>query len=299
MDVATVAQVRRFNRTVTRRVGALQDHFLGRDRPLGAARLLWEIGADAVDVRTLRARLGLDSGYVSRLLRSLEADGLVTVTPDESDRRVRIVRATDAGVAERRALDEQSDSAATALLDPLTPRQRERLVAAMADVERLLRLGMVEIAEADPREPDARHCLLAYFAELDERFDGGFDAAAAAAAADTQFRRPAGMLLVARLDGEPVGCAGMLYLEDGSCYVKRMWVAPQARGIGLARRFLAELEAHAAARGAGTVRLETHRALTEAIRLYRGAGYVEVPPFNHEPYAHHWFEKRIEPVHAE
>lgn len=294
MDAATIARVRSFNRTVTQRVGALQDHFLGRDRPLGAARLLWEIDAGGVDVRTLRGRLGLDSGYVSRLLRSLETDGLVTVTPDETDRRVRIVRPTAAGVAERRALDEHSDRAATTLLDPLTPRQRDRLVAAMADVERLLRLGTVEIAETDPRDPDARHCLLAYFAELDERFEGGFDTEAAAVAADTQFRRPAGILLVARLDGEPVGCAGMLYLDDGSCYVKRMWVAPQTRGIGLARRFLAELEAHAAGRGAGIVRLETHRALTEAIGLYRGAGYVEVPRFNDEHYAHHWFEKQLD-----
>lgn len=295
MDSGTIAQVRRFNRTVTQRVGALQDHFLGRDRPLGAARLLWEVDADGVDVRTLRGRLGLDSGYLSRLLRSLEADGLVTLAPDENDRRVRIVRPTAAGVAERHALDEHSDRAATTLLDPLTPRQRDRLVAAMAEVERLLRLGMVEITETDPSDPDARSCLLAYFAELEERFEEGFDTAAATRAADTQFRRPAGTLFVARLDGEPVGCAGMLHLDDGSCYVKRMWVAPQARGMGLARRLLGELEAYAAARGAGIVRLETHRVLTEAIGLYRGAGYVEVPPFNDEPYAHHWFEKRIEP----
>lgn len=296
MDATTITQVRRFNRTVTQRVGALQDHFLGRDRPLGAARLLWEVDTEGVDVRTLRARLGLDSGYASRLLRSLETDGLVTVTPHESDRRVRIVRLTDAGRAERRALDEHSDHAAATLLDPLTPRQRDRLVAAMAEVERLLRLGTVEITETDPRHPDARHCLRSYFAELDARFEGGFDAAAAAVAAETRFRRPAGMLLVARLDDEPVGCAGMLFVDDETCYVKRMWVAPSARGLGLARRLLGELEANAAARGATVVQLETHRVLTEAIALYRSAGYVEVPPFNDEPYAHHWFEKRVQPV---
>lgn len=293
MDAATIAQVRRFNRTVTQRVGALQDHFLGRDRPLGAARLLWEVDTDGVDVRALRTRLGLDSGYASRLLRSLEADGLVTVTADEGDRRVRVVRPTAAGVAERRAVDERSDRAAATLLDPLNPEQRDRLVAAMADVERLLRLGMVEITEADPQDPDARYCLRSYFAELDARFEGGFDVTAATVAADTQFLAPAGTLVVARLAGEPVGCAAMRFVDDDTCYIKRMWVAASARGLGLARRLLGELEAYASARGARVVQLETNRVLIEAINLYRKAGYVEVPPFNDEPYAHHWFEKPI------
>ncbi|MER6925522.1 helix-turn-helix domain-containing protein, partial [Streptomyces spiralis] len=88
MHSAQIDQVRRFNRTVTQRVGVLHDHYLGRDRPIGEARLLWEIGGQGEDVRRLRERLGLDSGYVSRLLRSLEADGLVTVEPHPRDRRV-------------------------------------------------------------------------------------------------------------------------------------------------------------------------------------------------------------------
>src|ERR1700728_1376693 len=79
MDASMVSQVRRFNRTVTQRVGALDDQFLARDRPLGQARLLWEIGPDGAGLRSLRARLDLDSGYLSRLLRALEADGVVTV----------------------------------------------------------------------------------------------------------------------------------------------------------------------------------------------------------------------------
>src|SRR5436853_2872298 len=103
-----VSQVRRFNRIVTQRVGALDDHFLARDRPLGEARLLWEIGPEGCDVRSLRTRLDLDSGYLSRLLRSLEAAGLVTVERGDQDRRVRTARLTPAGVAERAALDEGS-----------------------------------------------------------------------------------------------------------------------------------------------------------------------------------------------
>src|SRR2546423_4185771 len=138
-----VSQLRRFNRVVTQRVGALDEHYLARGRPLGEARLLWEIGPEGRDVRTLRARLELDSGYLSRLLRRLEADGLVTVEPDERDRRVRVARLTSAGLAERTELDRGADELAASLLESLTEHQRERLVGAMADVERLMTASMV------------------------------------------------------------------------------------------------------------------------------------------------------------
>jgi DNA-binding MarR family transcriptional regulator len=294
MDAAMVAQVRRFNRTVTQRVGALQDEFLGRGRPLGAARVLWEIGPEGRDVRSLRSELGLDSGYLSRLLRSLEGDCLITVEADAADRRVRFARLTPEGLAEREALDRRSDEVAAALLAPLSPRQRDRLAAAMADVERLLRAGMIEIEVADPAHPHARHCLRSYFAELDRRFDAGFDAARSNPAPDDGLRPPAGLMLVARLGDEPVGSGALRFEADGVCEIKRMWVSESVRGTGLGRRLLGELERHAAAAGARTLRLETNRTLVEAIALYRSAGYVEVPAFNDETYAHHWFEKHIE-----
>src|ERR687890_2300800 len=109
MSEAMVDQVRRFNRTVTARVGVLDDRFLGLDRPLGEARLLWEIGTDGCELRLLRSRLGLDSGYLSRLLRSLEAAGLVEVAASGSDRRIRVARLTAAGRAERAVLDQRAD----------------------------------------------------------------------------------------------------------------------------------------------------------------------------------------------
>src|SRR5262245_55954238 len=135
MPSEQVEQIRRFNRTVTQRVGALDDHFAGRDRPLGEARVLWEIGAQGCEVRALRGRLGLDSGHLSRLLRALEADGMVTVEAGEQDRRVRLARLTGAGHAELAELDRRSDAIAESLLRPLTPPQRDRLVNAMRDVE--------------------------------------------------------------------------------------------------------------------------------------------------------------------
>jgi DNA-binding MarR family transcriptional regulator/ribosomal protein S18 acetylase RimI-like enzyme len=293
MERTAIDQVRRFNRAVTQRIGALDETFLARGRPLGQARLLWEIGPDGRDVRDLRSRLDLDSGYLSRLLRSLQDDGLVTIEVNAADGRLRTARLTAAGQAERAELDRRSDEAAASLLGPLSAPQRSRLVSAMAEVERLLAASAVQVGVRDPRHPDARYCLRAYVEELSGRFDSGFDPARSISAADHEMTPPAGLFLVATLHTEPVGC-GALKLHPGApAEIKRMWVAPSVRGLGLGRRLLAELEARAAAHGVRVVRLETNQALGEAIGLYRAAGYREVAAFNDEPYAHHWFEKSI------
>jgi DNA-binding MarR family transcriptional regulator/GNAT superfamily N-acetyltransferase len=291
-----IAQVRRFNRIVTQRVGALNDHFLSRDRSLGEARLLWEIGPKGRDVRSLRAELELDSGYVSRLLRSLEAAGLITVRPDDSDKRVRIARLTRLGLAERKVLDRRSDELAASVLAPLGAAQRGRLVAAMAKVDQLLTAAMVEISPTDPSHPLARYCLREYFSELDRRFDTGFDPANSISALDEEMRPPAGLFLVATLRGDPIGSGALKFHGRKPAELKRMWVAESARGLGVGRRLLAELEDHAAMHGVRKLRLETNKTLVEAISLYRSAGYVEVPAFNDEPYAHHWFAKQIGPA---
>jgi DNA-binding MarR family transcriptional regulator/GNAT superfamily N-acetyltransferase len=288
-----VEQVRRFNRAVTQRVGALDDHFLARDRPLGEARVLWEIGPDGCEVRALRARLELDSGHASRLLRALEADVMVSVDAGERDRRVRVARLTTAGLAELAVLDRRSEALAASLLAPLTPRQRERLVGAMRDVERLLTAAMVEIRTVDPEHPDARQCLRSYFAELERRSGLPFDPLVGSTAEPHELHPPAGEMVVAYLRAEPVGCGALKHHGGAVTDLKRMWVADSARGLGIGRRLLEELEARAVRAETRIVRLETNRSLVEAIALYRSAGYREVPAFNDEPFAHHWFEKRL------
>ena len=290
---AAVSQVRSLNRLITQRVGALNDRYLARDRPLGEARLLWEIGVDGCDVRRLRSRLGLDSGYLSRLLRSLETANLVRVGPNEDDKRVRTVRLTPAGRAERDLLERRSDELARSFIDPLSEPRRRRLVAAMAEVERLLTAALVEIDVVDPAHRDAQLCVREYFAELGRRFDMGFDPALSIPVELDELRPPAGLFLVAALRGEPVGCGALRFHGDQPAELKRMWVAESARGLGIGRRLLDELERRAAAGGARVIRLETNGALTEAIGLYRSAGYREVDAFNAEPYAHHWFEKQL------
>ena len=294
MDVDAIAGVRRFNRIVTQRVGALDDHFLSRDRPLGEARLLWEIGAAGCDVRALRSRLGLDSGYVSRLLRSLEASGLVMVQPGVADKRVRTARLTRAGAAERAVLDERSDELAASFLEPLDAGQRAQLTEAMTTVVRLLTAAAVRFDATDPASPEAQHCLRQYFAELDGRFDTGFDPRRGTVPDAGEFAPPSGVLIVASLWSEPVGCGGLLLHHEEAADIKRMWIDPSTRGLGVGRRLLAELEAYARRSGRSTTRLETNRGLSEAIALYRSEGYVEVEPFNDEPYADHWFAKRLD-----
>ena len=290
-----VTQVRRFNRTVTQRVGALSDHFLSTARPLAVSRLLWEVGAEGGEVVMLRSRLGVDSGQMSRMLRSLESDGLVSVTPSDADARVRVARLTEKGLTERAILDQRSDELATSILDPLDPDQRAELVTAMRTVERLIATSMVELRAVDAAEPDAQRCLRAYVAELNRRAPGrGFDPTKGSTAEPYEVRPPFGAFVVAYLRDEPIGCGGVKHHPGGDVTdIKRMWIAESARGLGLGRRLLEHLEGLARERGSREVRLETGDVLTEAIALYRSAGYEEVEPFNDEPFADRWFAKPV------
>lgn len=288
-----MTQVRRFNRAVTQRVGALDDSYLSRGRPLGEARVIWEIGEEGCEVRALRSRLGLDSGRASRLLRSLESDGLVEVVGGAADRRARAARLTPAGLAERAEVERRSEELARSILAPLSAGQRERLVGAMREVERLLTAALVEIRQVDPAEPDARQCLRSYFAELERRSGGPFDPTTGSTAEPHEVRPPAGLFLVAYLGEAPIACGALKHFPGGATDIKRMWVAEPARGLGIGRRLLEELESRAAEHGSDTVRMETNATLTEAIALYLSAGYVEVPAFNDEPFADHWFAKRL------
>jgi DNA-binding MarR family transcriptional regulator/GNAT superfamily N-acetyltransferase len=285
-------RVREFNRAVTQRVGALNDHYLGRGRALGEARVIWEIGEHGCDIRTVRSRLALDSGYLSRLLRSLEAAELITVTANERDKRVRTARLTKKGRAERALLDRRSDALARSMLEPLTDAQRQRLVSAMSEVEKLLTVALLDIDAVDPAHHHAQHCLREYFAELDRRFEMGFDPATSRPADRDEMRPPAGVFVVATLRDEPIGCGALKFHGDEPTELKRMWVAPTARGLGVGRRLLLDLERRAAEHGSNTIRLDTNEALAEAVAMYRSAGYREVEAFNDEPYADHWFEKR-------
>lgn len=305
MTADAIDRIRDFNRFYTQRIGLLTDHYLGQDRPLGPSRLLWEIGEHQrtgrpsetgeraeirgrVPVRELRARLGLDSGYLSRLLRSLEEQGLVRVVPDASDARVRVAELTAVGVREREALDARSRAGVAALVGALTPGQRDELVAAQEKVRRLLRLAAVTITPVAAGDRRGRECLRAYADELAARFPEGYDDAALTPPPELD-----GSLLLALEEDGPAGCGAWVWLEPGVAEIRHLWVAPHARGISLGRRLLGALEADAARRGAGVVRLGTHRVLDEARSLYLSSGYREIAGYGSSPYNQLCFEKPL------
>lgn len=291
MNRSDIDQIRRFNRLVTLRTGALNGSYLGRGRPLGQARLLFEIGPHGEDLRRLRERLGLDSGYMSRLLKSLSAQGMITVEDDPGDKRRRRVGLTARGKAEHAAYDALSDGFARSVLAPLSTAQQARLVAAMAEVETLMTAAAVTIAIEPGDSDDARLCVEAYYRELDSRFEQGFDPGSggyAGAAATHE-----GRFMIARLDGRPVGCGALRALDGDTGEIKRMWIAPEVRGLGLSRRLLDRLEAHARSMGMARVRLDTNRTLTEARALYLRSGYCEIERYNDNSYADFFFEKDL------
>lgn len=280
--------VRDFNRYYTRRLGVLDDHYLGLDRPWSESRLLFEIGSGA-DLRALRGRLGLDSGFLSRLLRSLEGQGLVSVQPSPSDGRVRVASLTPSGVAARAELDSRARESVGSLLGQLTPGQRDRLIAAQEQVRRLLRMASIYISDISDSSDVARWCLRQYAAELDERFSSGYS--------ESALLRPGelascgGEFLVALEADSAVGCGVWQVLSAGVAEIRHVWISPDCRGLGLGRRMLSELEERAGAQGCRTLRLGTNRALPEAAALYRSSGYHEIPPYSDAEYNQLNFEK--------
>jgi len=284
---------RQFQRVVTREVGALHDDFLGRGRPFGASRLLWEMGDGPVEVAILRGRLDLDAAYVSRLLRSLEAEGLVATGPSPADARAKVVARTPAGAHEAALLDKLSDDAASALLGELDPAERAEVDQAARTLTRALTRRHLEIDIVDPQSRDAQWCVSQFFAEIDALFDSGYDPSKAVVVGSGDLTPPRGAFLVAHLHGQPVGCGGVKLPDGEPAFLKRMWVAPSARGLGVAALLLDRLEGLALAAGSPAVTLDTNSLLTAAGRLYESRGYRQVPDFNGEPHADRWYRKEL------
>lgn len=281
LDTGTL---RRFNRTYTQRIGVLADSYLDTGLPLGASRLLFEIGPGGATVRELRERLGLDSGYLTRLLRRLRDRDLVEVCADPGDRRRRLVALTPAGARTWRDLEDRSEDVARRLIEPLTPRQRDRLTEALATADLLVRAATVQLREVDPTDPVALDAVGRYVAELDRRFPHGFDPGEP----DHD-----GRFVVASSDGRPVAYGGVRSLSDDTGEIKRMWVHDAWRGAGLGSRMLRELEDLARRLGHARVVLDTNRTLVEAVAMYERAGYTAIDRYNDNPYAEAWFEKAV------
>ena len=286
-----VSRVRRFNRAVTSEVGALDTSFLGRGRPLGAARVLNAIGHGRADVGDLRDYLGLDSGLMSRLLRGLEDEGLITTAPHRDDARRRIATLTRAGRREFRAYEAMSNSQAEALL--ARHGRPEALLAAMDLIAAAFGHSKISIEQRDPRADDARYCLGEYYGELARRFKGGFEVSLSRDPDATDMMSPRGAFFVATSDGQPLGCVGLKGSGSELAEIKRLWVALPARGLGLGRRLMESVEGAARNLSIRILRLDTNSALPEAGQLYRSTGWTEIDRFNDDPYPDLFFEKHL------
>lgn len=284
-----VEQVRSFSHVVTQRIVDLEDRLIARGRPRHEVRIIMEMGAHggSLDVRTLRHQLGLKDSHTSRLLRSLEKQELIELLWITDVQRHRAVGLTGKGQAAFDEYEALAQEHAASLLKSLNVAERERLVAAMTEVKRLLQLASVEVSFEPASTKVAAWCRKQYFDELGRRFDKGFNRNKASD--DLQ----EGHFAVARINDEPVGCGTLRSLEPGVGEIKRLWVTDRARGQGVAGKLMQALELKALGEGIQTLRLDTNKALTEAHALYRKLGYREIQRYNDNPYAHHWFEKNL------
>ncbi|MEM8958632.1 MAG: GNAT family N-acetyltransferase [Pseudomonadota bacterium] len=291
MEQDQISRVRNFGRTVAVEVGALEDSFLNRGRPLGAARVLNAIGLGYENVSELRALLKLDTGLLSRLLRGLEAEGLIETTRNPGDRRTRRTRLTAQGEQEFDIYETLSNERAAGIL--ARHKDARRLLDAMDVVTIALSRENIVFEEADYASDIATKCLNAFAAELSKRLGRDFDLENSGVSELTQMKPPLGSFVVARLGDMPVGCVGIKGNGGTLAEVKRMWIAPAARGLGLARRLMTTAEDAARDLGIETLRLDTNSALFEALGLYQSMGWTEIDRFNDDPYPDLFFEKQL------
>ncbi|MEM9589778.1 MAG: bifunctional helix-turn-helix transcriptional regulator/GNAT family N-acetyltransferase [Pseudomonadota bacterium] len=291
MGLDQIARIRSFGRAVAVEVGALEDSFLDRGRALGAARVLNAIGLGHQNVSDIRTLLKLDTGLLSRLLRSLEAEGLIETKPNPADRRGRVTTLTPKGKEEFDIYETLSDERAAAIL--ARHKSAHRLLEAMDVVTVALSRENIVFEEADYTSDIARFCLNAFAAELSARLNLEFDLKQSGDPELSQTKHPNGTFVVARLDDMPVGCVGVKGTGTDLAEIKRMWIAPAARGLGLAHRLMDTAEGAARALGIKTLRLDTNSTLVEAVGLYRKLGWREIARFNDDPYPDLFFEKAL------
>ena len=282
-----VGRLRRFNRLLTRRIGLVADRYLGSPLSFAQARLLYEVGLLApLATHHLRRLLAADPAALSRGLAALEARQLIRRHVDPGNRRNRIVEVTARGRTLLATLDRRADARVAAMIAGLAARDRRGLVEAVDQARRLLLRVVLRIERRGDDDADVRAAQAAYLAEIARRFGRPLDLWNQGALT------PARSLLVVD-EGRPVGCGVLRDLAPGVGEIKRMWLHPDARGLGLGTRLLAALESAARHAGHQAVRLDTNEHLREAIALYESAGYRRIARYNDNPDATRFYAKSL------
>lgn len=291
MDDEAIGVVRRFNRFWTRQIGVLQAGLLDTPYSLTEARMIFELAqADGTDLGALRDRLELDGGYLSRVVSRFKADGLVATRVSVSDGRRQILRLTARGRRVFARLDQGAADAVSAMLAPLEPGDRHRLIAALETAESLLsgaapRAAYV-IRGLRPGELGwavARHGAI-YAAEYG--WDESFEALVARIVADYidghDPKRECAW--IAEVDGEPVGCVFCCRRDDTTAQLRILLVEPRARGLGIGARLVSECIDFARRAGYRTIVLWTNDVLVAARHIYEAAGFRLIDEEPHHSY---------------
>ena len=298
---ARVAAVRSFSRFFTTVIGALNEGLLQSPYSLTEARVIFELAqAEMTEVVALRRSLGLDAGYLSRMLARFEADGLVVREKSGVDARRQMVRLTRAGRAVFELLDARSSEQVSHLLAAVPEPDQQRVVAAMSTIVSALAPGPegAQITLRGLRPGDLgwvvqRHGVL-YADEYG--WNSTFEALVAQIVADYAHQHDPQRenAWIAELDGEPVGCVFCVRGDDGhTAKLRLLLVEPSARGHGIGSRLVNECLRFARDAGYDTVTLWTNDVLAAARRIYQRAGFVLVEEESHHSFGHdlvgqHW-----------
>jgi DNA-binding MarR family transcriptional regulator/N-acetylglutamate synthase-like GNAT family acetyltransferase len=292
-----VASIRRFNRFYTRRIGVLQEGLLGSSMSLTEGRVLYELAQrEPATASGLAAELGLDSGYLSRILGGFDKRGLIDKQPSQRDGRQIILSLTDQGREIFATIDARSHDEIAAILGELQEADQRRLVAALGTVERLL---------GDRRERGGPSYILrqnqpgdmgwvvhrhgALYAEeygLDQTFEALVARIAAAFIENFDARRE--RCWIAERDGEIVGSVLLVKDDDETAKLRLLYVEPEARGLAIGRRLVSECIGFASRAGYRKITLWTNDVLVSARRIYQAAGFHLV---REEP--HHSFGRDL------
>jgi DNA-binding MarR family transcriptional regulator/GNAT superfamily N-acetyltransferase len=275
-----VTSVRDFNRFYTRIIGALDDGLVRTPYSLTDARVIYELAQrTATEVPVLRRELGLDPGYLSRILTRFAADDLIRRTQSPVDARRQVVALTEAGRAAYELLDSRTQTEIEALLTPLATEDRDRLVTAMRTIRQVLgetvppRAYLLRsLGPGDLGWVVHRHGVR-YAEEFG--WDVTFEALVARIVAEyaTGRDRRREDAWIAEIDGQPVGCVFCVRRDDEVAQLRLLLVEPEARGLGIGSRLVDECLRFARRAGYRDIMLWTNDVLTDARRIYEKAGF--------------------------
>ena len=287
-----IAAIRKFNRFYTREIGLLDEGLAGSSFSLTEARVLFELArVEQLAASDLSRGLGLDPGYLSRILKRFEARGLIKRVASEQDGRRAVLTITDVGRAAFRPLEQASSDEVARLLERVPAASRAELVKSLSRAEQLLAAG-----QASSQSPTLRQLQVGDIGWITHRQgmlyakEHGWELSYEALVADIlagfvrNFDEEQEASWIAEVGGEIVGSVFVVRQSGNIAKLRLLYVEPSARGSGLGRKLVAECISFARERGYRTLTLWTNDVLTSARRIYEAAGFQLVSEERHHAF---------------